>query len=523
MVVGIILAAIGAALLALGMSVQRYAFTKEAPVPFLGWQLPTFWVWLIGLLIYFAANGVYAVSLLFAPLSLLAGIFTTLLLWNLYIGKRVLNEELTPQKYQGAIVVMLGVILTVSATSAQVPTEFTVEEIEGLFISVSGAIYIALLVLVILICVVIIVLFEKLYPLERAGSEMLKEDAQGESLGKFTFAQIGTSGEETVETIAAGQRTTTLKEPARKSSTLLKIPVRGSTHRTGTLQFNFNNQLIRSVTTSFDLQDTAPLARYISTFSSFYVKAEEVQKSQNVPSWLDKCMALIYPGSLGLDEGVAHLSMKAFMALFSQCGNTDTCGEAIIWLMVLLWLLTSLATLWWMRTVFKRYETTKALPIEYGAVMAVNAMSGLIFYNESKYMETWQITLMSVGVFIIVMGLMVGLRENQEQQTVEFQGKDNIPNLEPIQEKNEPLTSSPQPKQAVEVVCALSRNNTAGFSREETCDDSELYKTSRNQQSTSVRFIDNAYTSRAMQSFMEITSEHGFDIPRDKRHRSELE
>eukprot|EP00495_Collosphaeridae_sp_1-RS-2012_P003968 TRINITY_DN3282_c0_g1_i1.p1 TRINITY_DN3282_c0_g1~~TRINITY_DN3282_c0_g1_i1.p1 ORF type:complete len:70 (-),score=7.05 TRINITY_DN3282_c0_g1_i1:118-327(-) len=68
---------------------------------------------------------------------------------------------------------------------------------------------------------------------------------------------------------------------------------------------------------------------------------------------------------------------------------TGTCGEPIIWLMVLLWLVTSLATLWWMRTVFKRYENTKALPIEYGAVMAVNAMSGLIFYNESKYMETW--------------------------------------------------------------------------------------------------------------------------------------
>jgi len=507
MVVGIILAAIGAALLALGMSVQRYAFTKEPPVPFLGWQLPAFWVWLVGLLIYFAANGVYAVSLLFAPLSLLAGIFTTLLLWNLYIGKRVLNEELTPQKYWGAIVVMLGVILTVSATSAKVPTDFSIEEIEGLFLSVSGAVYVNLLVLVILICVVIIALFEKRYPLEKTVSEMLKEEPWVESGEKIT-SQRGTSGEKPVGNITAGQRTRTLKKPVRKSSTLLKIPVPGSTPRSGTLQFNFNNELIRSVTTSFDLKDTAPLARYISTFSSFYVKAEEVQKNQNVPSWLDKCMALIYPGSLGLDEGVAHLSMKAFMALFSQCGVTGTCGEPIIWLMVLLWLVTSLATLWWMRTVFKRYETTKALPIEYGAVMAVNAMSGLIFYKESKYMETWQITLMSVGVLIIVIGLMVGLRENKKQQTVEpstgFQAKNNIPNLEPIQEKNEHLAYFPQPKQAVEVVYALSRTNTAGFSRPDRYDD-ELFNTSERQQSISV--------DRTRQSFIEITSEHGFDLP----------
>jgi len=84
------------------------------------------------------------------------------------------------------------------------------------------------------------------------------------------------------------------------------------------------------VTTSFDLKDTEPLARYISTFSSFYIKAEEVKKNQNIPSWVSMCMALIYPGSLGLDEGIAHLSMKAFMALFSQCGITDTCGEPIL-------------------------------------------------------------------------------------------------------------------------------------------------------------------------------------------------
>jgi len=446
------------------------------------------------LLIYFVANGVYAVSLLFAPLSLLAGIFTTLLIWNLYIGKRVLNEELTPQKYHGAIVVMFGVILTISATSAEVPTEFSIKEIEGLFLSVSGAVYIILLVIVIIICLVIIALFEEKYPLEKIESDILKE-AWGESGKKITSAQIGTSGEKTGENIAAGNRTMTLREPVRKSS-FSKIIARRSTP---TLPFNFHNQLKRSVTTSLDLKDTEPLARYITTFSSFYVKAEEVQKNQKMPSWLDKCMALIYPGSLGLDEGVAHLSMKAFMALFSQCGMTGTCGEPIIWLMILLWLVTSLATLWWMRTVFKRYETTKALPIEYGAVMAVNAMSGLIFFNESKFMETWQIALTSVGVFIIVIGLMVGLSENQKHQTVELsngvENKYKTPSLKPIQEENEPLVSFPQPKQAVKPFNALSS------------------KTSRSQQSISISSVDTPNTARTRQSFMDITIGHGIDLP----------
>jgi len=171
-----------------------------------------------------------------------------------------------------------------------------------------------------------------------------------------------------------------------------------------------------------------------------------------------------------------------------------------------------------MRTVFKRYETTIALPIEYGAVMAVNAMSGLIFYKESKYMETWQIILMSLGIFIIVIGIMVGLRENQMQQLVEpsteFQEKDQTQTLEPIQEKNEPDVSLPQSKQAV-VDYSFARTSTAGFSHTDTYydDDDEEFKISRSHRNISVTSIGSACTSKTRQSLLKITSEHGFDLP----------
>jgi len=102
-------------------------------------------------------------------------------------------------------VVMLGVILTVSATSAEVPTEFTTEEIESLFVNVCGAMYLIVIVLVIIISVVIIALFEKIYPLEKTEPEMLKEEPQGGSGEKITFAQIGKS-ETGRESTTAGHR-----------------------------------------------------------------------------------------------------------------------------------------------------------------------------------------------------------------------------------------------------------------------------------------------------------------------------
>lgn len=423
--IGIVLAAIGAALLALGMSLQRYSLITKPPVPFLSYELPQLWVWLAGLLIYFAANGIYALSLLFAPLSLLAGIFTTLLIWNLYFGKRFLNEKLTIQKYQGAFVVMFGVVLTVSSCSPKVPSQLSNDDVEKLFTNLRGSLYIVFLILAILICVMIIFIFEKKYPLETSFPEL--QEAEGDDL-KNKMSEEGTIANQ-----GPGKHVPPQKKPCSRHSTLLVPSGAPPTRHDSTFK---NLALIRSFTTSIDLKNTAPIADYIRRFSSFYVKDVEVQKNEKVPNWIDSCMLIIYPGSLGLDEGVAHLSMKAFMSMLAQCGTAGTCGQAILWLMILLWLVSSLATLWWMRTVFKRYETTKALPIEYGAVMAINGLSGLLFYNESQYMETWQIAIMLIGVLVILIGITIGLGKKESPNEDKAQPKQDVEVVNPDNEKN---------------------------------------------------------------------------------------
>jgi hypothetical protein len=450
--VGVILAAIGAVFLALSMSVQRYALTTEPPVPFLRCKLPRFWVWLSGLLIYFASNGLFAASLIFAPLSLLAGIFTTLLLWNLFFGKRLLNELLTPQKWQGAIVIMIGVVLTVSGTSSKVPTEFSTDQIEKLFTKVGGCVYVVFLVVMIIVCVAIIFLFEKKYPIE--DDEVTPVCSTHESTptnsNKSQMSDSCVRDTETSSRKSGALRknlSSHLLVPGLNSGHAARGPSIAKRHRQITL--------LRSLTTSFGTGDTEPLVNFICKYSSFYARPKEMKKK--VPYWLDKCMLVIYPGSLGLDEGIAHLSMKAFMSLFAQCGSAGTCGKPIIWLMVLSWLISSLATLWWLRTVFKRYDTTKALPIEYGTVMATNALSGLIFYNESRYMSTAQIGLIGLGVVVILLGLAVGLRDKKESKSAQkketetghitFADGGQTKDTTPL--NNTPLTSSAGGLQAI--------------------------------------------------------------------------
>merc|ERR1719419_2023133 len=138
------------------------------------------------------------------------------------------------------------------------------------------------------------------------------------------------------------------------------------------------------------------------------------ERNKRTPSWLEKLMGVVYPGSLGLDEGIGHLAMKAFMALLSTCGDKNECGAAILWGMIMLWLVSSLATLWWLQTVFRRYDVTQALPIEYGAVMACDALSAIVFYKEDDYMEHWQLALTLCGLAVIIVGILVGRCESSK-------------------------------------------------------------------------------------------------------------
>jgi len=139
------------------------------------------------------------------------------------------------------------------------------------------------------------------------------------------------------------------------------------------------------------------------------------------PPWLDAVMRILYPASLGLDEGIAHLTMKASLAMFGSCLNDigiEQCNHWAVYVSVFAWVGSSMATLWWLQIVYRRYETTLALPIEYGFVNVAATASGLLAYDEIGYMETWQISLAISGALIVLVGIFVGRLHSYETNTV---------------------------------------------------------------------------------------------------------
>jgi len=344
MVLGVLLAGVGAACLALAMSVQRFALLTPPSVPFLCMQLPQFVVWFIGLVIYWVANGLFAVALIFAPLALLGAIFTTLLVWNLFFGWYLLDEEVTVIKGVGAGVIMVGVSLIGIATPGGIPVEYSQAQAEAFLNAPDGLMYLALLITIVVLCIVIIAIFEQKYPLPEENKEDLSWTDKLLKRNGFAIYQ----GQEVVSLAALSGVYTDISEEAEAAG-------------------------------------LASVSRVITI-------KQELLANDKTPTWLKTVMGVIYPGSLGLDEGIGHLAMKAFMALLATCGDNGECGSAILWGMIMMWLVSSLATLWWLRTVFRRYDVTRALPIEYGGVMTCDALSAIIFYREDTYMESWQLS-----------------------------------------------------------------------------------------------------------------------------------
>ena len=60
-----------------------------------------------------------------------------------------------------------------------------------------------------------------------------------------------------------------------------------------------------------------------------------------------------------------------------------------------------------MPLVYRRYEVSVALPVEYGAVNLGAVLVGLLFFDEYYWMAPWQLALQLVGCALILAGIAV--------------------------------------------------------------------------------------------------------------------
>ena len=126
-----------------------------------------------------------------------------------------------------------------------------------------------------------------------------------------------------------------------------------------------------------------------------------------MPARLNTLMAVLYPTSLGVDEALADLCVRAYSSMLAT--GPAAFGTWVLYFKVVLGTGAGvLSAIFYMPIVYRRYETTVALPIEYGALNMCTVLSGMIFYKEHEVMEGWQLGLQLAGAAIIVVGIGVG-------------------------------------------------------------------------------------------------------------------
>ncbi|GAB5366495.1 hypothetical protein AAMO2058_001148300 [Amorphochlora amoebiformis] len=281
----------------------------------------------------------------------IGSVFSTLLVFNMVFARMILKEPLTSCRIGGSVTILVGVCLVVIATPLGIPTDFSPEEVVRLLSRPEGATWIAVLLSLVIFSIFVIRAYERRYPLR----------------------------------LPPGNR----DKPETKSLPLPKFP------RADSIDPNPGKSI--SVTQQSSVVDMLS-------------RETQLRSPLRPQEWLDNVMGFVYPGSLGLDEGVCHLTMKASLSMYVNCGREGQggCNHWVIYVTTIVWITASLATLWWLKTVFQRYQTTLALPIEYGMVNVASVCSGLLFFDEASFLNSWQLGVIITGLLVILGGILLG-------------------------------------------------------------------------------------------------------------------
>jgi drug/metabolite transporter (DMT)-like permease len=160
--IGIFLSVVAGMLVAASMNVQQYALTSESLQDSRRYR-----VWLSGLALYCFAQMVCTGALSFSPLSLVAALFTTMLLWDLIIGRFLLHKSVTLPQFVGLGVIFVSVVV-VAVVGPKEEYAITTDCLLYWTQAETGIIALSLLALVFVSNYIIYRLFVKEYPHFRA-------------------------------------------------------------------------------------------------------------------------------------------------------------------------------------------------------------------------------------------------------------------------------------------------------------------------------------------------------------------
>ena len=377
--IGIALEVLAGVMLSFSLVIQRHALIhqdsedsghQDNKVPLGCCRLRRSHAWAAGIVFFVLASVVKIVGYNMGPITVLGSVFVgVVLVTNLVLGRWLLREELTPTKVVGSLLVLTGAVMCTAATPSGVPTSFTTADMRTLFERGPpfGGFYLGLVLGIILLCLGFIVAVECTYP----PPDALRWN------GPTTNPRLSRHF-----------------SPFRTSTTNPRLSRHFSPFRTPTTNPRLSHQ-------------SSPFKAAFRTG----IKRPSLR--------LRLLMVIVYPGSLGLNEAFVDACARGYSSMILRCLREEeglaSCNDWPLYLMMCVGIPAAIATGYWLKVVFARYQTTLALPIEYSMLNICAVGGGLLFYHEVVYMNQWQLPLVLAGCGVMTLGgfmiVAVGLRE----------------------------------------------------------------------------------------------------------------
>jgi len=373
--IGIILVLIACVCYASGNCLQRYALLRQ-PGELVFGCLNRHVGWMLGAFIYFSANGIYSVAVSFAPITLLAAVFSLTIVVNAACSVYFLGDQIPRIAYVGYFFVLLGAVIYTVSFRAEV-CHYGGEELVEVLLSPLAIAY--------WVCALLIAIggyyfahkFEKKYPLMNEEEDDKNNTIQPHSAG--TIVNVDDFGTDPLET-------NNTKTQPHSAGTIVDVD-------------DFGTDPLETNNTKTEITDNLP------------------------PPNINLLARVIYPATLGMIETIGQLILKAINSLLTTSVFSDddkdsdntTSSQSILaadedfpndiglWIaLVIFGGIALIGIIKFLRLVYARFEITGAFPIEFGILTFSSVIGGFVVYRDYTYVTdslTWcYIALASVSI-----------------------------------------------------------------------------------------------------------------------------
>lgn len=188
---GVILTLCSCVAYSFGNNIQRYALLQPEGSKIFFNLLNRNIAWFLGACIYFSANGIYAVALSFAPVSVLSVVFSLTIVTNAGCAWWFLGDKVPVMAIPGYVLILVGAILFSFMVEAEV-CHFDADGLKDVMTNTSAIIFWVFLGLVIVGGIWFATWFERICPLE--GEEKAGEENQ-ETKGNDDTIEANVTGD----------------------------------------------------------------------------------------------------------------------------------------------------------------------------------------------------------------------------------------------------------------------------------------------------------------------------------------